>query len=945
MPVVDPAGNTTAMPAESVSKWTGLLRFVDPFAVAPGAMAVADNVVIPGPSLLQPRRGFRAGTSLSRQFIRNLSFFGPDALLVDDNTTTAHTVGVQDTSVLATSFPLGAAWAYTDLDLTAGTLLPYGYSLPGMVPPSRFFPGNGNEYMLTNFGAIRFSSLPGVLASSPYDLAGAWPPASFSAGVITGTQTLLPAKGATVNGVVYTNGSQVAYRATVEYTDAAGNVHVSPPTPRLLVNNKTAGGLDVAPIAQALDWVPLLCTIKFWRTFVVPISATYPDVAGDEMFLVYQTTGNYGRGATVAVATFNDSTPSVPWLQIPLYTNPSTGDVNGLGIGNANTPPPLAYDAFQFKDRYYYCNTQEVERLELQIIGTGTGGIVDGDTFLLGGYTFYFHDSTAAIGGGLPTGTIVTPLYRIGGAFDFGTQEANIQATATQLMLNANLVGCGYASNFSVGGASTAAILSKTQLETHFRLDAISSPTGIPGLILTYRLVPGAPALTAVAGTGAGRGWAGLLAANNTSDHNRQPANLMQSQPDDPESVPPAFTNTIGALDKPILRGLGLRDSAFLFKGGGDGLWKFIDDGTGSLTIAPLDQTVHCVAPKTAVVLNNAAYALCDKGVLRITDGGSPENVSNERIQADLAFLMANAGPAKLAELAFAVAYEAERLFILCLPESSSATTCEIQYVYNELTDAWTRWTIPALLCGAVNPTDGKLYFGRDIRYTTGNPLWVERKDFTDNDYQDESLAEVVPGAGTYTAAALTFTGDVTGTYAVGDIVNYTRAGIVTMARITAVALASGAGSTLVTLDRTVTFTAGDAFTLLKGIRASVQLLPLVAGEPLYEKQWQNAYFFFRYTSAEQFDVAFSTEKQAVPQHHVLAGQSEYPWLYSETLGFGLQAWGSSAKNAILKMAFDQAAARSAELGLQLSCGDALASWELSALRIPYDPTTMRVVR
>jgi hypothetical protein len=53
----------TGLPAASVTHWTGLYRSVDPFAIAPGAMAIADNVVVSDPSVLGPRRGFKGVTA------------------------------------------------------------------------------------------------------------------------------------------------------------------------------------------------------------------------------------------------------------------------------------------------------------------------------------------------------------------------------------------------------------------------------------------------------------------------------------------------------------------------------------------------------------------------------------------------------------------------------------------------------------------------------------------------------------------------------------------------------------------------------------------------------------------------------------------------------------------------------------------------------------------
>jgi hypothetical protein len=368
-----------------------------------------------------------------------------------------------------------------------------------------------------------------------------------------------------------------------------------------------------------------------------------------------------------------------------------------------------------------------------------------------------------------------------------------------------------------------------------------------------------------------------------------------------------------------------------------------VDDGTGTLQIGPLDQTINLIAPRTAVVLDNAAFGLCDKGVIRITDGGAPENLSTNRIDDDLNALIQYVGPATLASVAFAVAYEAEHLYVLCLPESPNATSCTVQYIYNVQTDAWVRWTLPHLTCGGINPYNGLLYFGRNAAVDGLNILWAERKSFSDDDFRDPDVAGTVPGVGTYTASSLTFTGDVTGTYGPGDLISYSRSGVGTLARILSAVYSSGGNTTLVTLDRSATWTAGDPFTLYSGIGAQIVPLPLVGGEPLAEKQWQSVYFYFRRSTVQTYQVSYSSEKQQVPNTYPMPGATQSPWLYSEALGYGLEPWGGSAQDVILKLALDQKSARGGELTMGLGASDALAGWTLSAIRIPFNFTTPRV--
>ena len=243
--------------------------------------------------------------------------------------------------------------------------------------------------------------------------------------------------------------------------------------------------------------------------------------------------------------------------------------------------------------------------------------------------------------GSAATGYYKVQLWRTGGSLDAGSIVLNLfqsaRAAADAVNINSGLYYSGF-------GYTTAP---NNALNQKIRAVPVTV-NGLPGYIKMERLLPDGVAFSVVAGTGAGRGWAGSLAVANTSDPNRQPNGLMQFQYNDPESVPPAFTETVGHADSSVLRGVPLRDTCLLYKTAPDGLWKFTDDGSGNLTLSALDPTVNLIAPKTAVFLDNAAFALCDKGVLKVTDGGAPENISDTEIGDELADLIAHVGLATL---------------------------------------------------------------------------------------------------------------------------------------------------------------------------------------------------------------------------------------------------------------------------------------------------------
>src|SRR5262249_51535594 len=107
--------------------------------------------------------------------------------------------------------------------------------------------------------------------------------------------------------------------------------------------------------------------------------------SNDEMFLMrefvppsYTFSVIAGEVAVDPAVSFTVNDVSIDsLLNVPLYTNPQTGD--GFGIASANRRPPAAAAIAYFKGRMYYGRCSYQQQLAIQIIGTGTGGISPGD--------------------------------------------------------------------------------------------------------------------------------------------------------------------------------------------------------------------------------------------------------------------------------------------------------------------------------------------------------------------------------------------------------------------------------------------------------------------------------------------------------------------------------------------------------------------------------------
>jgi len=336
--------------------------------------------------------------------------------------------------------------------------------------------------------------------------------------------------------------------------------------------------------------------------------------------------------------------------------------------------------------------------------------------------------------------------------------------------------------------------------------------------------------------------------------------------------------------------------------------------------------------------------------VILITETGGVLNISHTQIERELFKLMAYVGSANLAERAFGVAYQPEHTYILALPTSPNATTCDVQYVYNLQTQAWTKWTLPGLTFGAVNPDTGQLYFGR-----SDGTLWIERKDFAVSDYQDPGFTISSPTA-TQTAS-LVFSGDLrTGAtpFAVGDIVQQWQAVNALSQRVTGVAYSSTNNQTTVTMDKAPRYAWNQIvpLTIVKAIPCTVRFLPFHAGEPLTDKNWDTAYLSFRYCDLDFMSIGWASEKypitaSAVERVNNADGSANAP-INLETWGsgtWGSKIWGKQTRDVVLHCTIPQDFDHSSQLTLSMVLPCALSRFELNAIDVKISGATDRVVR
>jgi hypothetical protein len=890
-----------------IKRFAGLMTSPSPYQDAPeGALAVAQDCVLDSHDVLEPRRGHSQVTVLGG--VANALAFKQGYLLALTWATSGMTGALKRLT--------GAGWASLPMTPGGPSLL---LTAPGLVgTETRFVSAQQALYFQSAYGLTKIEDIStGVCRAArqpaPWTNQVAYNYASSGCYVVSGAYT---------GGWLLASGV-VGYRFTIARLGANGELIESEPSDRLVYGNGPLSA-DNPSVRLVVGYMtPPDAVFRIYRTKQVGIGIE----PGDECFLVAEVplTGApldaNGFVAPQYQTAYVDYTSDSQLVGGALYSN----NISGIdGAGQQNVAAPLGSDMSLFRDRAYTLGTSDVQRLTIQVIGTGTGGIQPGSTITVGGQTFTF--AATSVGG------IYAPQ-----AYTGGTVTANIDNTARELVAKINAV---FSSLYLAAGDLTGVVFARY----------LSSSNTSFGIILLQSLVPGLPQFTVT--TSARAGWDRDYTAGKLSDPNAQQAGLSWSKRYQPEAWPLGNNTPIGDTSRPGYRLIPLRDAMLVLKD--DGAWAVTDDGSlAGPAITLLDPTVRLFAPRTAVALNNACVALCDQGVMLISAMGK-QNISSRPIGDELAQLMAFVGSATMAKVAFAIADETNLRYILCVPESPNATSCTRQYVYHLQTEAWTTWSLPGVTTGAIDPVTRLLYWSLG----TGG-IWKERHAGDDSDYQDPGTTIASPA--TTATATLVFSGNYlpgAAGFSIGDLVLQWQSVYALRQRVTGVSYNSVANQTTVTLDAAPKQPWNQLvpLTIIKAIQPIIRFLPSHAGEPLTAKDWGDTYLAFRYFSLDALHVAWSSDLYQLPDvapeqvanySAVQTGSNQPPialvtWA-SDAWGSAL--WGRQTRDVVLKVTRPNEMNYSSLLQLELRLPCALQRFELAAVDHKITGATDRAVR
>lgn len=679
----------------------------------------------------------------------------------------------------------------------------------------------------------------------------------------TGMPRGLDGVGATTgaSGMMATN-TQVAYRILWGSRDANSNLYLGTPSQRIIVANSSGGTRDVSLTFT----IPSGITVDdFFQVYRSKESASSTDEPNDELQLVYEKNPTAGE-ITAKSVTFTDSTP-VSLMGASLYSNASQE-----GIQEANDEPPFAKDICVFKNYTFFGNVKTKHRLNIKLLAVSGTGLAVNDTITINAVVFTAKAAE----------TIASGQFKV---FTAGSAAQNISDTAQSLVKVINQ----YASN--------------TTIYAYY----LSGYQDLPGQILLVKrtlddtsfAVTRSNTVAFDIGTG--------TSANDNYAHG-----LMYSKKQQPEHVPTAHIEYVGSKNYPLRRILALRDSLFILKD--DGVFRLTGSG-GNWSIDPLDTSTHIIAPDSAVVVNNQIFALCDQGIVTISDVGV--QVISRPIEDEIQGLI-SADYTKLKTLSFGVSYETDRKYYLFTPSSSSDTYPTQAFVYNTFTQAWTTRVKDAKFA-FVSRTDDLMYVCNPL----DKHVLQERKALTFRDYIDEE----VDGFSVVSSSSY----DVVLNTTVGLDVGYL---LYSSSTVYSVITAVSASTNTVTVNDVKTWPAG-AITVYKGIDSQIEYTAQHFQNPGVMKHFQEVALLLREASFITGILSFFTD--------ISGGYSEttvYGVFGSNLWGlftWGSGTWGGITRQKPIRVFVPREKSRGTLISIKFKVNSSYAKWSLNGISVQYD--------
>lgn len=863
--------------------------------IPPGALVVADNIVINSKNLGESRRGqtqYGSPLAVGMSGEVNKIFNYASSLIVNYKNKLAYDSG-------------------------SGTWVDYSgtYNAPSNSYKMRSLEALKNFYFTTDAGVYKIDELAGTPrpAGAPKALGG---------------------EGSTTGGSGFlVNDSAVAYRMVWAFRDANNNLILGAPSQRLVVENSTGGDKDVSltfPVPDGLttDWF-----YQIYRSLGTLTATAEPT---DELQLVIQDSLTSGQIAAKAF-TVVDSTP-YSLMRTTLYTSPSQE-----GIANANLQPPFALDMDVFKNCAFYANVTQKQTLAVALISVDSpslGYVVDGTVGTVSASvtlstiadTTLLRVGMRCVGTGIPANSVIVTIptattvtishaatatatvsvefqdrVTVGGV-DYWAGSAESLVTNTFLLFNSSTPG----TNINETAINLVRVINTSTSNTTIYAYYTSALDDLPGqMLFEERSIGGA---VFYATSTAGTSFSPALPSSDTtvgSDNESRQNRVMISKQGQVEAVPIYSYLDIGSANFPIQRCVALRDGIFFFKS--DGVYRVSGEIFQNFTVTLLDNTVVLKAPESAVPFNNQVFCFTTQGVVAVTDSGV--QLMSVPIEKTLLELSSDQFTS-FTSASFGVAYESARLYMFFTVTDENDTFATQAFVYNSLTDSWSRWVMDRT-CGVVNTSVNKLFMAQP---TTGQIL-IERKSYTNADYADEQYTVNVASVASDTTLTLT------------SVTNVAEGMTIEQNHRTTV-IASISTNTL-TVGSTEGFQTGAAI-VYTPIQNKVQWVPIDVEVPANLKQFRELTFLFKNAAFQEIIAGFSTN---ISSNHVevtmINDTGTAQWGGFE---WGIQPWGGvfGGEN-VLRTYVPRDKQRCNWLNLSIETNEAFTGFSLQGVSLEFE--------
>lgn len=588
------------MPGPLLYDFAGLITAPGLLA-RPGASCVAaSNFRFPAKGVMRKREGFARLEASGNPLLRNvfsLPFFGSDAVVMSGGQ--ALSVGtLQGGAFAVTKLSTGASQ-----DLALGSLGLRTADVSGAASSL-----GASAYVLDRYGRTgRIEANPaGTIGTNAHSVALAGMPLGMEPWTYSMTAAAYSVLSA---GTLLANNASRAYRVTWHRKTVDGSTTLGgAPTGRVVIRNIAgtsgfAGATsDVTlriPLPTQLGDTAQLTTSYFWRLWGSRIQASATGSPDDELYLVaeaFVTAANIAAGYAVVT----DATPDVYLETAPrLHTNatnfPSTEAGLLSGHGNADEPPHAARCLEALADCMFYGGTTFRPSKTIRLLAP----LVAGETITIATTTPAFSLTLTAAAALGAFGTFVVPA----GLPSLGL---TLEATARNIVDSFNRN-----SKVPVVAAGSEAALA---------LYSISQGTDAPGQI---RIESVGPSFTISAGTTAtGAKFSPALGTVAETVGPTSASNVVCfSKPGRADAVPPVNQLAVGGASNRIDALSLYRERLLVWTTAG--LFKIEGADFASFQVTPVDTTARVLGPRTAIVLNDRAYAWCSDGIVEFSDAGT----------------------------------------------------------------------------------------------------------------------------------------------------------------------------------------------------------------------------------------------------------------------------------------------------------------------------------